>query len=311
MSVLLETTKGNIVLDVFTKSQPLASYNFLKLCKINHYFFSPFYDLDKDTSVKCGLPEYPSETGIGKAITSFVDITEFSESAGAGPRITVETVESVESQNDVGLVYFELELGQIGSAFGIALGNTSGWLHFGAVREGFAVLETINSGVHTQLLHTHVLYDPFGDPELEPAKKAASVPTETQMKNYIELGGLLRGEASAKDVEGSDDTTFQALALELVGDLSHYKIKPSPSTLFVARLNPITTEDSLEIFFSRYGAVDKVNVISGKKTRYAFVQYLQVQSANSAYSQLSMGCIIDGNNVLVDFSQSTTKSKQN
>lgn len=37
MSVLIETTLGDLVIDLFVKQRPNTSKNFLKLCKIKYY----------------------------------------------------------------------------------------------------------------------------------------------------------------------------------------------------------------------------------------------------------------------------------
>lgn len=39
--------------------------------------------------------------------------------------------------------------------------------------------------------------------------------------------------------------------LEMIGDLPEADAKPPSSVLFVCKLNPVTTEEDLEIIFSR------------------------------------------------------------
>lgn len=43
MAVLLETTLGDLVIDLYTDRCPIASKNFLKLCKMKKYNNSLFY----------------------------------------------------------------------------------------------------------------------------------------------------------------------------------------------------------------------------------------------------------------------------
>ena len=50
MSVLLETSFGDVVVDLFTNRAPLASTNFLKLCKIKHYNDALFMQVQKGKS---------------------------------------------------------------------------------------------------------------------------------------------------------------------------------------------------------------------------------------------------------------------
>jgi peptidyl-prolyl cis-trans isomerase-like 4 len=45
MSVLIETSLGDIVIDLYTKECPLACENFLKLCKIKYYNNCLFYEV--------------------------------------------------------------------------------------------------------------------------------------------------------------------------------------------------------------------------------------------------------------------------
>src|SRR4051812_28934151 len=48
MSVLLETSVGDLVIDLHTDLAPKACKNFLKLCKIKYYNFSPVYSIQKN-----------------------------------------------------------------------------------------------------------------------------------------------------------------------------------------------------------------------------------------------------------------------
>ena len=47
MSILVETSFGDITIDLNTESCPNASYNFLKLCKMKHYNNSLFIKVEK------------------------------------------------------------------------------------------------------------------------------------------------------------------------------------------------------------------------------------------------------------------------
>ena len=47
MSVLLETSFGDVVVDLFTSRAPLACTNFLKLCKLKHYNNALFQQVSK------------------------------------------------------------------------------------------------------------------------------------------------------------------------------------------------------------------------------------------------------------------------
>ena len=62
MSVLLETSLGDLVVDLYTKECPRASQNFLKLCKVKYYNNTLVYDVQKDYIAQCGDP---TNTGNG------------------------------------------------------------------------------------------------------------------------------------------------------------------------------------------------------------------------------------------------------
>lgn len=49
----------------------------------------------------------------------------------------------------------------------------------------------------------------------------------------------------------------QATILEMIGDLPDADVAPPENVLFVCKLNPVTTDDDLEIIFSRFGKVKR------------------------------------------------------
>lgn len=329
MSVLLESTEGSLVVDLFYEKKPRLCYNFLKLCKLNYYFFTPLYDLHKDLIVTSGDPDYPDGDG-GYAINNYGDIDINGDQIGQNKYLEVDEGETdlQEEGPCVGLVSFLThKVGKrevVGSQFTISLGSDrarwSGVVNqaaFGRIAEGFSVLSSINGAsiddIKTKrplrdirITHAHILYDPYADPftqtKFARLKRSTDMPSESQMSDvrlpYLEHGDIEESRA-----------TYQALALELMGDLPYYNAKPSPQTLFVAKLNPITTADSLEVFFQRFGQVKGSNIISdkttGKSLCYGFVEYEDKALVERAYRSLQNGCIIDGRKIVVDFSQST------
>ena len=61
MSVLVETTLGDIVIDLYLDECPRTTTNFLKLCKVKFYNGVHFHNIQKDHSIQTGDP-----TGTGK-----------------------------------------------------------------------------------------------------------------------------------------------------------------------------------------------------------------------------------------------------
>jgi peptidyl-prolyl cis-trans isomerase-like 4 len=56
MSVLLETSLGDLTLDLYTSQAPKACLNFLKLCKLKYFNDCCFYNLLKGFTISCGDP---------------------------------------------------------------------------------------------------------------------------------------------------------------------------------------------------------------------------------------------------------------
>lgn len=302
MSVLLETTKGNLVVDLFIQTQELPCYNFLKLCQINHYFFSPFYKIENNKVIYSGDPNYPSGVhSANHSINKYVELEQY-DIIGVNDYLKVDCglKASEYNENPVGLVSFTtVNDNQIGSEFSICLDSTDpaefkSQLAFGKVVEGFSVLQSISDD--TRIIRTHIIHDPFPNPPKMEIQNQKYFPSDIQISNFEENESSL------------EESTYQALGLELMNDLPHYNIKPSPRTLFIAKLNPITTSESLEIIFARFGEIVSSHVIIDAKTAkslcYGFVEFSTKTDAEKAYGRLHKGCIIDGRNVIVEFSQS-------
>lgn len=321
MSILFETTAGNVVIDVDTTS---SGYNFVKLAQANYFFFAPFYGLKKDTVVVSGDPEYPESHG--RSICAIATVPEeYGQNDGGYLRLkpgytTVEDekgAKSDDSDSALGVVFF-VARGEIasqdptiGSSFAISL--TSDWnllrnmknlVRVGRVAEGFPALDTINNSavddqgrplIDIRITNTHILHDPF--PKLEVPQLPHEV-SETQLRNA-------RVSTSPKPETDSDHVYSAAIALELLGDLPHYNVKPSPHTLFIAKLNPVTDAASIASLFLRYGTVKGVTIIAGKT--YGFVELSSVGEADRAYAALQ-DVVVDGRHIVVDYSQSTKKN---
>lgn len=323
MSILFETTAGNVVIDVETTS---LGYNFVKLARANYFFFAPFYGLKKDTVVVSGDPDYPESHG--RSICAIATIPEkYGHNDGGYLHFTTvddekgaKSVSADDSDSALGVVFF-VTRGEIasqdptiGSTFAISL--TSDWnllrhmknlVRVGRVAEGFPALDTINNSavddqgrplIDVRITNTHILHDPF--PELEVPQLSHEV-SETQLRN-------VRISTSPKPERDSDHVNSAAIALELLGDLPHYNVKPSPHTLFIAKLNPVTDAASIASLFLRYGTVKGVTIIAGKS--YGFVELSSTTEADRAYAALQ-DVVVDGRHVVVDYSQSTKKQQMN
>ena len=98
----------------------------------------------------------------------------------------------------------------------------------------------------------------------------------------------------------------------MIGDIPDADAKPPESVLFVCKLNPVTTDEDLEIIFSRFGSILSCEVIRDQKTgdslQYAFIEFENEDDCVNAYFKMD-NVLIDDRRIHVDFSQSLAKVK--
>lgn len=172
MSVLIETSKGDIVIDLFVEERPKCCINFLKLCKIKFYNFCLFHNVQRNFLVQTGDPT--SSGGGGQSIWGVLKGGKYRTfEAELLPRLNHVKVGTV-SMADNGS-------GCHGSQFFITTGENLEYLNgkhtvFGEVAEGMDVLTAINEAYcdkdgrpyqDIRIYHTLILEDPFEDPEGE------------------------------------------------------------------------------------------------------------------------------------------------
>lgn len=63
MSVVIETTIGDITVDLFIKERPRACQNFLKLCKLKYYNFNLFHFIQQGFIAQTGDPTGDGDKG--------------------------------------------------------------------------------------------------------------------------------------------------------------------------------------------------------------------------------------------------------
>ncbi len=200
---------------------------------------------------------------------------------------------------------------------------------FGQVTEGFEILDKINNSLTDEhgfpkqivrIKHTIVLEDPFPDPselvipdkspEWDP-KKAAG---DRVMLMEEDLEGLSkRDEKTLEQVEKETkekEAKSRAEVLEMIGDLPTADAKPPDNVLFVCKLNAATTEEDLELIFSRFGEIRSCEIIRDWKTgdslQYSFIEFANARDCETAYSKME-NVLIDDRRIHVDFSQSVSK----
>ncbi|KAK3824472.1 MAG: cyclophilin-like domain-containing protein [Linnemannia elongata] len=345
MSVLIETSVGDVVIDLYTKEAPTTCLNFLKLCKVKYYNFCCFHNVQRDFMIQTGDPTATGKGG--ESVFSLLDSKTLQKKylpAEIHPKLkhkergTVSMAiagASTGAQQDVNNVLGASGAGGdagaggvIGSQFFITMGENLDYLDgkytvFGKVAEGMEVLEKINAAYtdsefrpfkDIRIKHTIVLDDPFPDPEGLVVPDESPLPTQAMLDTVRigddeEIESLLPPEEEER-IRRQKEAQARALTLEMVGDLPFAEIKPPENVLFVAQLNPATRSEDLELIFSRFGLILSCEVIRDKKTGdslcYAFIEFEKEEECSEAYFKMN-NVLIDDRRIHVDFSQSVSK----
>ncbi|KAF2068981.1 hypothetical protein CYY_009700 [Polysphondylium violaceum] len=323
MSVLIETTLGDIVIDLFTKECPSTTKNFLKLCKVKYYNGCLFYNVEKDFLVETGDPTNTGKSGqsiygllYGEEANHFQD--EIKPSLRHTRIGTVAMANKGKNLND--------------SRFYITTKENIDYLNdkhtvFGQVEEGLDVLEKINSFFvdssnkplqNIRILHTIILDDPFPDPQgLEipnqsPRFKKSEQDTLFEADEDLDKENKNKSKEEITEMIDEKAARSRSELLEMLGVLPTADIKPPENVLFVCKLNPATESEDLEIYFSQCGKVKSCEVIRDAQTNeslcYAFIEYSTKEECERAYLKMD-NILFDERRIHVDFCQSVAKVK--
>ncbi|OCT50018.1 Peptidyl-prolyl cis-trans isomerase-like 4 [Cladophialophora carrionii] len=312
MSVLLETSLGEIVIDLLVNSAPKCCENVQKgfTCQTGDPLGPDSPESDGGSSI-WGLLS-------GSSKKSFVaDIDPKLKHTERGT-VSMATVPSARDPDER----------LAGSQFIITLGENIDYLDgkaapFGMVVEGFDTLEKINDAFTNadgrplkdiRIRHTIILEDPYPDPPGLVVPDASPAPTKAQLATVMiaddeDLDEEV-DEAAMEKLRREREARAQALTLEMVGDLPFAEVKPPENVLFVCKLNPVTHDEDLELIFSRFGKILSCEVIRDKRTgdslQYAFIEFENQKDCEQAYFKMQ-GVLIDDHRIHVDFSQSVSK----
>ncbi|PFH50166.1 hypothetical protein AMATHDRAFT_61656 [Amanita thiersii Skay4041] len=335
MSVLFETSLGDIVIDLEVESCPKTCENFLKLCKVYYYNLNAFFNVSKDFLAQAGDP---TATGTGgESIWSYISSQASPPQLSQSPipryfkpellprlkhthRGTVSMAVAPALEGDPN------SSGGCGSQFFITLADNVEYLDgkhavFGHVVEGFDALEKLNEVFVDQdsrpfkdvrIRHVIVLDDPFPDPEgLVVPSSAPTKPPDNSTRIAEDEDPLFTlPEEEEERIRREKAAAASALTLEMVGDLPFANVRPPENVLFVCKLNPVTRDEDLELIFSRFGTIMSCQVIRDKKTgdslQYAFVEFDKREDAEQAYFKMQ-NVLVDDRRIWVDFSQSVAR----
>ena len=318
MAVLLETSKGDMVIDLHCDECPRTTKNFLKLCKIKYYNNCLFHSVTRDFAVQTGDP-----TGTGRGGDSiygklFGDQARFFEDeTRPGLKHKAKGTVSMASAGE-NLNASQFLITARDECDALDGKNTV----FGHVSEGLDVLDAINEAYcddagrpwqNIRVKHTIVLDDPFDDPPGLDTLVPDASPAFVRDPNDTRLEDDWVPEEAGRDADAQERATRdkearnRAVVLEMIGDLPDADAKPPEESLFVCKLNPVTSDEDLEINFSRFGKVTSCDVIRDYKTGdslcFAFVTFETKEQAEAAYFKMD-NVLIDDRRIHVDFSQS-------
>ncbi|CAN0002845.1 unnamed protein product [Pylaiella littoralis] len=327
MSVMIETSLGEVVVDLFCDEAPLAAKNFLKLCKIKYYNGCLFYNVQQNFMIQAGDP-----TATGKGGTSVYGLMY-----GEQARFFEDEISATSRKHDEAGLLSMANMGvpnSNGSQFFFSMrGDDMQHLDgkhtvFAKVMEGMEILEKINGQFcddngrpyrDIRILHTYVLDDPFDDPpQLVVPDESPDRDRPVEERVALRLGAL--DEVSLEVDEKTElekekqlrekTARSNAVVLEMIGDLPDADMKPPENVLFVCKLNPVTTDDDLEIIFtSRFGTCRAEicrDHVTGDSLNYAFVEFEAIESCEEAFKKMN-NVLIDDRRIRVDFSQSVAK----
>jgi len=256
MSVLLETSKGDIVVDLHAAHAPRACQNFLKLCKLKYYNGCLFHLVQKGRLVQTGDP-----SGTGTGGTSVYGLLPGTE--GLRSRFFADELSKHYTHAEMGT----LSMANAGpdtnaSQFLITTGPALHHLDethtiFGQVAEGIEALTAIDAAYvdgegrpfqNIRIKHTIVLDDPFPDPEGLRVPSRSPSPTREQLqqdKVRIADDEALDEHAGKSAEQLEEELAAQAAksraeVLEMLGDLPDADVAPPENVLFVCKLNPVT-----------------------------------------------------------------------
>ncbi|XVF34145.1 hypothetical protein REPUB_Repub18cG0033200 [Reevesia pubescens] len=324
MSVLIVTSLGDIVVDLYTDKCPLTCKNFLKLCKIKYYNGCLFHTVQKDFTAQTGDP-----TGTGSGGDSLYKFLYGDQARFFSDEIHLDLKHSKTGTVAMASAGENLNASQ----FYFTLRDDLDYLDgkhtvFGEVAEGFETLTRINEAYvdeknrpykNIRIKHAYILEDPFDDPsqlsELIPDASPEGKPKDEVDDNvrleddWVPMDEQL-GASELEEVLRAKDAHSSAVVLESIGDIPDAEIKPPDNVLFVCKLNPATEDEDLHTIFSRFGTVVSAEVIRDFKTGdslcYAFIEYETNEACEQAYFKMD-NALIDDRRIHVDFSQSVSK----
>ncbi|CCE91488.1 uncharacterized protein TDEL_0C05990 [Torulaspora delbrueckii] len=336
MSVLIETTIGDVVVELDCKSFQIESYNFLKLCKSNVYQYQCLYNIHKDRLVEFGNPlvGFEDRKELRVHNTSIEGVLRSHHLDEIRPELIKTTKDPADQDNG----FLQVRKGRLGMKISrqpngsLTLIGSQALLTLNDDREEFqdiiffgtvlqdsiktldfinamAVDSTRRPLVDVRIRKMHVIHDPFPDPpnlhtlNITVPSKDVRLPEDVIKTFHL-------------DPEKQEIHSYirrKELSLEIMGDVPGVGIKPSERVLFICRLNPSTKAKDIATIFHRFGEVHSVEIVrdkeSGRSLCYGFIEFNDRKACESAYKNMN-GVLIDDKRIKVDFSQSLSRNQR-
>jgi peptidyl-prolyl cis-trans isomerase-like 4 len=340
MALLLETALGDIVIDLDYKGSPALTRNVLQLAKANVYKRNLVYKVLPQRFCMTGCPV--GDGSGGTSIQGLLKGTKTAISTGTGRLLS-----PLEMQ-EKGRVAVQGQ--SMGSQFLITIGQGKDHALDGIEGEFYSigivaeddnhVLDKINAAyldpnnrpfADIRILSALIVYDPFEQehpselieyikqcpsasperPPQETVEKRISV-AEIDMDDNEDDNSSVdeRKQKKLQEEELQREAQSRAVVLEMLGDLPSADMKAPENVLFICKLNPVTTDEDLELIFSRFDQAVKVEIVrdhdTGDSLQYAFAEFTTPEQAQEAYFKMNHA-LVDDRRILVDFSQSVAK----
>ncbi|GAX27474.1 peptidyl-prolyl cis-trans isomerase-like 4 [Fistulifera solaris] len=332
MALLLETALGDIVIDLDYKGSPALTRNVLQLAKANAYKSNLIYKVLPQRFCMTGCP-----VGDGSGGTSIQGLLKGTKTAVSTD--TSRLLSPLEMQ-EKGRVAVQGQ--SMGSQFLITIdqgkdhaldGIEGDFYSIGIVTEDDNhVLDKINAAyldpnnrpfADIRILSALVVYDPFENEHsaelIEYIKKCPSASPERPPQETVEKRISVdeidmedneddnssvdeRKQRRLQEEEQQREAQSRAVVLEMLGDLPSADMKAPENVLFICKLNPVTTDEDLELIFSRFDQAVKVEIIrdhdTGDSLQYAFAEFTTPEQAQEAYFKMNHA-LVDDRRILI------------
>lgn len=232
MSVVLETTLGDLTVDLYHEERPIASKNFLFLCASKYFHFCLFHSIQTNFIAQTGDP-----TGTGRGGES-----AFRQMYGdQATNFDMEKKPLIKHRKRGALSMVNNGNDQHASQFFFTLVanlDSLDGIHtvFGEIVDGWETLDKINIAVvdrqfrpyhDIRILHTVILANPFQLPQALDIPERSPSPTIERVKSSMiafdelfdeeEIQG--KTDEEIKDYIEEKEAQARAQILELIGDL--------------------------------------------------------------------------------------------